>query len=64
MRTNQAREKIRAWFKHQQRDENIAQGKEILDRELRRLKVYRPEMKPASRPVNLRADKFRQDQKK
>src|SRR5512141_2615884 len=37
VRTNQAREKIRAWFKHQQRDENIAQGKEILDRELRRL---------------------------
>jgi len=37
VRTNQAREKIRAWFKRQQRDENIAQGKEILDRELRRL---------------------------
>ncbi len=37
VRTNQAREKIRQWFKRQQRDENIAQGKEILDRELRRL---------------------------
>ena len=37
VRTNQAREKIRAWFKHQQRDENVAQGKELLDRELRRL---------------------------
>jgi GTP diphosphokinase / guanosine-3',5'-bis(diphosphate) 3'-diphosphatase len=37
VRTNQAREKIRAWFKHQQRDENVAQGKEMLDRELRRL---------------------------
>ena len=37
VRTNQAREKIRQWFKRQQRDENIAQGKELLDRELRRL---------------------------
>src|SRR6187401_3063907 len=27
----------RAWFKRQQRDENITQGKELLDRELRRL---------------------------
>src|ERR687898_859014 len=37
VRTSHAREKIRAWFKRQQRDENIAQGKELLDRELRRL---------------------------
>ncbi len=35
--TSHAREKIRAWFKHQQRDENITQGKELLDRELRRM---------------------------
>jgi GTP pyrophosphokinase len=37
VRTSHAREKIRAWFKRQQRDENITQGKELLDRELRRL---------------------------
>jgi GTP diphosphokinase / guanosine-3',5'-bis(diphosphate) 3'-diphosphatase len=37
VRTHQAREKIRQWFKRQQRDENITQGKELLDRELRRL---------------------------
>ncbi|HET6381069.1 MAG TPA: bifunctional (p)ppGpp synthetase/guanosine-3',5'-bis(diphosphate) 3'-pyrophosphohydrolase [candidate division Zixibacteria bacterium] len=37
VQTNAAREKIRQWFKRQQRDENIAQGKELLDRELRRL---------------------------
>jgi GTP pyrophosphokinase len=37
VRTSHAREKIRAWFKRQQREENIAQGKELLDRELRRL---------------------------
>ena len=37
--TASAREKIRRWFRSQERDENIAQGKEILDRELRRLSV-------------------------
>ena len=37
VKTSHAREKIRAWFKRQQRDENITQGKELLDRELRRL---------------------------
>ena len=36
VRTSHAREKIRAWFKRQQRDENITQGKELLDRELKR----------------------------
>jgi GTP pyrophosphokinase len=37
VRTNAAREKIRQWFKRQQRDENITQGKELLDRDLRRV---------------------------
>ncbi|MEO8509852.1 MAG: bifunctional (p)ppGpp synthetase/guanosine-3',5'-bis(diphosphate) 3'-pyrophosphohydrolase [Chloroflexota bacterium] len=37
VRTSHAKEKIRQWFKRQQRDENIAQGRELLDRELRRL---------------------------
>ena len=32
-----AREKIRQWFRRQQRDENVAQGKDILEKELRRL---------------------------
>jgi GTP pyrophosphokinase len=41
--TASAREKIRRWFRSQERDENIAQGREILDRELRRLSV---EVKP------------------
>ncbi|CAN5650178.1 bifunctional (p)ppGpp synthetase/guanosine-3',5'-bis(diphosphate) 3'-pyrophosphohydrolase [soil metagenome] len=35
--TSHAREKIRQWFKRQQRDENISHGRTILDRELRRL---------------------------
>ncbi|HET9879689.1 MAG TPA: bifunctional (p)ppGpp synthetase/guanosine-3',5'-bis(diphosphate) 3'-pyrophosphohydrolase [Candidatus Limnocylindria bacterium] len=37
VRTSHAREKIRSWFRRQQRDENIEQGRELLDRELRRL---------------------------
>ena len=37
VQTSAAREKIRQWFKRQQRDENIDQGKDLLDRELRRL---------------------------
>ena len=41
--TASAREKIRRWFRGQERDENIAHGREILERELRRLSV---ELKP------------------
>ena len=37
VRTSHAKEKIRQWFKRQERDENIAHGKESLERELRRL---------------------------
>ncbi|HEY6957990.1 MAG TPA: bifunctional (p)ppGpp synthetase/guanosine-3',5'-bis(diphosphate) 3'-pyrophosphohydrolase [Candidatus Limnocylindria bacterium] len=37
VQTPGAREKIRQWFKRSQRDENIAHGKELLDRELKRL---------------------------
>jgi GTP pyrophosphokinase len=35
--TGHAKEKIRQWFKRQERDENIVHGRESLDRELRRL---------------------------
>ncbi|MFM9105772.1 MAG: RelA/SpoT family protein, partial [Chloroflexota bacterium] len=42
--TASAREKIRRWFRSRERDENIAQGREILDRELRRLSIeFNPE---------------------
>jgi len=37
VRTPGAREKIRQWFKRQQRDENIVHGKEILEKELKRV---------------------------
>ncbi|MDQ3467067.1 MAG: bifunctional (p)ppGpp synthetase/guanosine-3',5'-bis(diphosphate) 3'-pyrophosphohydrolase, partial [Chloroflexota bacterium] len=41
--TASAREKIRQWFRRRERDENISQGKETLERELRRLSL---ELKP------------------
>jgi GTP pyrophosphokinase len=37
VKTATAREKIRQWFRRQEREENIAQGKTILDAELRKL---------------------------
>jgi guanosine-3',5'-bis(diphosphate) 3'-pyrophosphohydrolase len=37
VQTSHAREKIRQWFKRQERDENIVHGRDSLDRELRRL---------------------------
>ena len=37
VRTSHAKEKIRQWFKRQERDENIIHGRESLERELRRL---------------------------
>lgn len=39
VRTQRARAKIRAWFKWQDREQNLTQGKQILDRELRRLGI-------------------------
>jgi GTP pyrophosphokinase len=36
VRTSEARNKIRSWFKHEKRDENIAEGKIMLGRELKR----------------------------
>jgi len=39
IQTSRARNKIRQWFRQQARDENIAAGREILERELNRLGV-------------------------
>ena len=39
LHTSHAKEKVRQWFRKQERGENIARGKEILDKELRRLGI-------------------------
>jgi GTP pyrophosphokinase len=41
IRTTHAREKIRQWFKRQERAENIARGKEMVEKELHRLGANR-----------------------
>ncbi len=40
-KTNRARSKIRQWFRKQSREENIQQGLETLNRELKRLNIER-----------------------
>ncbi len=47
-KTSRARNKINQWFKRERRDENIVEGKELIERELRRLglthaQLFRPE---------------------
>ncbi|MCG3211528.1 MAG: GTP pyrophosphokinase [Anaerolineae bacterium] len=37
LRTSRARSKVRHWFKYQHYEENVSQGRSILERELRRL---------------------------
>jgi GTP pyrophosphokinase len=44
VRTSQAREKIRQWFKKEERGENIARGREMVEKELRRLGVTIPQV--------------------
>ena len=41
--TSSAREKIRQWFKKQKRAENIDRGRDLLERELKRLGIKAPE---------------------
>jgi guanosine-3',5'-bis(diphosphate) 3'-pyrophosphohydrolase len=44
LRTTHAREKVRAWFKKQERAENVARGKEMIEKELARMGTSLPEM--------------------
>ncbi len=46
VKTGNARSKIRQWFKRQERDENILRGREMVDRELRRLGVVTADLLP------------------
>ena len=39
LKTSRARAKVRHWFKHQNYEENVSQGRAILDRELHRLGI-------------------------
>lgn len=43
VKTQRARSKVRQWFKLQDREQNLSQGKALLERELRRLGIANPD---------------------
>ncbi len=46
VRTSEARNKIRTWFKKERREENIEQGRDMIEKELRRISIsFTPEEK-------------------
>jgi len=52
VKTSHAREKIRQWFKKQERTQNIERGKQILERELKRLDISMPDLEETARIFN------------
>ena len=52
VKTSHAREKIQQWFKKQERTQNIERGKQILDRELKRLGVTPPNFEETAHLFN------------
>jgi len=54
VRTQRARSKARQWFKKQDRDQNISQGKTALDRELRRLGITDFDLEKVARDFEYR----------
>lgn len=52
VKTPHAREKIRQWFKKQERAQNIERGREILERELKRLGVTISSLEETARKFN------------
>jgi guanosine-3',5'-bis(diphosphate) 3'-pyrophosphohydrolase len=59
VKTSHAREKIRQWFKKQDRMQNIERGKQIFERELKRLDIPLPDLEETARIFNCEsADDF------
>lgn len=59
VKTSHAREKIRQWFKKQERTQNIERGRQILDRELKRLGITLPNIEETADLFNYEnADDF------
>ena len=52
--TSRARAKIQHWFKQQARDQNIAEGQALLDREFRRLALMELDFDRLAKKLNLR----------
>ncbi len=54
VKTQRARSKIRHWFKRQARDQNISQGKSLLEKELRRLGLIDVNLDQLARSIEFR----------
>ena len=54
VKTQRARTKIRAWFKWEDREQNLVQGKAILDREFHRLGLQELDLEKLSRDFEFR----------
>jgi guanosine-3',5'-bis(diphosphate) 3'-pyrophosphohydrolase len=54
VRTQRARAKIRQWFKWQDREQNLTQGKLLLDREFKRLGLSDVDLEPLAREFEYR----------
>ncbi len=52
IKTSHAREKIRQWFKKQERDQNIERGRQIFERELKRLDIAISDLEETARIFN------------
>ncbi|MBE9507570.1 MAG: bifunctional (p)ppGpp synthetase/guanosine-3',5'-bis(diphosphate) 3'-pyrophosphohydrolase [Chloroflexi bacterium] len=52
VKTNRARSKIRQWFRRQDREQNITQGHEIIERELKRLGLEQIGHEPVAKLFN------------
>ncbi len=55
VRTSRARAKIQHWFKHQNRDENVRQGRHLLQAEFRRLALHDIDLDAVAPRVNYRS---------
>jgi guanosine-3',5'-bis(diphosphate) 3'-pyrophosphohydrolase len=55
VRTQRARSKIRYWFKRQAREQNIIQGKDILEKELNRLSIVDVNLENLARHFGFRS---------
>jgi len=54
VKSQRARAKIRRWFKHQARDQNIKHGRDSLDRELRQLGLVDENLEQLARSLNFK----------
>jgi len=53
LRTTKAKSRIRQWFRQQDRERNIKEGRQIVERELQRLGVQSPDLQSVARRFNL-----------